>query len=90
MAGTGAATKLGLSEDAVLLQGDDDLEELCRQLAVKADPLLLAKVTSELRKVLDRHLQNPDAETSHDVLSVADGITNFLEEMLARIRRSAF
>jgi DNA-binding response OmpR family regulator len=89
MPGSGAADRLGLREEAVLLQ-DEALDEFCRQLALKTDPLLMAKVTAELRKTLDRYLQNPDAKISPDVLNVAKAMTNFLEEMLARIRRSAF
>ena len=89
MPGSGAATNPGLREDAVLLQDDHDLEEFCRQLALKTDPLLMAKVTSELRKSLDRQVQNPDAEISPHVLNFAKAMTNFLEEMLARIRRRA-
>jgi DNA-binding response OmpR family regulator len=88
--GSGTAAGPGFRRDPIMVQQDELLDEFCRRLATDKDPLLMAKVASRLRMLLEEEQKSPDTHLSSSVLSIVEGITDFLEEMLARIRRSAF
>jgi hypothetical protein len=77
------------TKQPILFQDGKLSQEFCRRLIAQKNSELMAELASRLRKILDEAQQNPHAQFNSAFLSVAGGITNFLEEMLAKMRRGA-
>lgn len=77
---------------ADMLQDEKLSREFCRQVVAEKNSLLMAEVAFRLRKIrdLEEQEQRPATHVSSAFLVVVEVITEFLEEVLPRIRRSAF
>ena len=80
---------VGAVDPRIRLGGNLSLE-FCRSLVAENNSELMAELASRVRNMLDEMQQNPHAHCNSAFLSVAGGITQFLEEMLLKIRRGAF